>query len=204
MWRRVAVGEHSPTCRSNLAPLSSGSWRQSLHNNHNPHIWNPSICIFISCLLFCCVFIFSPVPCFKTPQSVASLTIRNQISQLYKTTNILEFNILSSVHLDIKKVKWPRYRPDVAQRVCTGIALLFHNRGTRRGWVVSSTPRPHFTPGKDPVSILQEAGWSPGPVWTGGKSRPHRDSIPERPARTEWSRGFQEVKVPRLYENGTV
>jgi len=40
-----------------------------------------------------------------------------------------------------------------------------------------------FTPGKDPVPILQEAGWAPGPVWTGGKSRPHRDSIPYRPAR---------------------
>ena len=25
--------------------------------------------------------------------------------------------------------------------------------------MVSSTPRPHFTPGKDPVPILQEAGW---------------------------------------------
>ena len=48
--------------------------------------------------------------------------------------------------------------------------------------MVSSTPRPHFTPGKDPVPILQEAGWAPGPVWTGGKSRPHRDSIPDRPA----------------------
>ena len=40
-------------------------------------------------------------------------------------------------------------------------------------------------PGKDPVSILQEAGWVPGPVWTGGKSRPHRDSIPDRPARSQ-------------------
>jgi len=35
-----------------------------------------------------------------------------------------------------------------------GIALLFHDSGTRRGWVVSNTPRPHFTPGKDPVPIL--------------------------------------------------
>jgi hypothetical protein len=43
-----------------------------------------------------------------------------------------------------------------------GAALLFHDRGTRRGWVVSSTPRPHFTPGKDPVPIVQEAGWAPG------------------------------------------
>ena len=51
--------------------------------------------------------------------------------------------------------------------------------------MVSSTPRPHFTPGKDPIPILQEAGWAPGPVWTGGKSRPHRDSIPDRPARSQ-------------------
>ena len=73
----------------------------------------------------------------------------------------------------------------MAQRVGRGIALLFHDRGTRRGWVVSSKPLPHFTPGKDPVPILQEAGWSPGPVWTGGKSRTHRDSIPDRPARSQ-------------------
>ena len=81
-----------------------------------------------------------------------------------------------------KKIKWSRYRPGVAQRVGTGIALLFHGRSTRRGWMVSSTPRPHFTPRKDPVHILQEAGWATGPVWTGGKSSPHRDPIPGRPA----------------------
>jgi len=50
--------------------------------------------------------------------------------------------------------------------------------------VVSSTPRPHFTPGKDPVTIVQGTGWAPGPVWTVGKSRPHRDSIPDRPTRS--------------------
>ena len=83
------------------------------------------------------------------------------------------------------KAKWSPYRPGVAQRVGRGIALLFHDRGTRRGWVVSSTPRPHFTPGKDPVPIVQEAGWAPGPVWTDGKSRPHRDSIPDCPARSQ-------------------
>jgi len=83
------------------------------------------------------------------------------------------------------KVKWSRYRPGVAQRVGRGIAVLFHDRGTRRGWVVSSTPPPHSTPGKDTVPILQEAGWALGPVWTGGKSRPHRDSIPYRSARSQ-------------------
>ena len=30
--------------------------------------------------------------------------------------------------------------------------------------------RPLFIPGKDPVSIVQEAGWAPGPVWTGSKN----------------------------------
>jgi len=53
------------------------------------------------------------------------------------------------------------------------------------GGVVRSTPRPHFTPGKDPVPILQEAAWAPGPVWMGGKSCPHWDSILDRPAHSQ-------------------
>ena len=39
--------------------------------------------------------------------------------------------------------------------------------GTRRRWGIIVTPRPLFTPGKDPVPIIQEAEWAPGPVWTG-------------------------------------
>ena len=27
-----------------------------------------------------------------------------------------------------------------------------------------------FTPGKDPVPITQEAGWAPGPVWSGAEN----------------------------------
>jgi hypothetical protein len=83
------------------------------------------------------------------------------------------------------KVKWSSYRPGVTQRVGRGIALFFHYRGNRRGWLVSSTPRPHFTPGKDPVPILQEAGRTLRLVWTGGKSRPHRDPIPDHPAHSQ-------------------
>ena len=36
------------------------------------------------------------------------------------------------------------------------------------GWVVNVTPR--FAPGKDPVPIVQEAGWAPGPVWIDAKN----------------------------------
>jgi hypothetical protein len=52
------------------------------------------------------------------------------------------------------------------------------------GW---STPRPgRFTPGKDPVPIVQEAGWAPGPVWTGPENlAPTGIQSPERPALSE-------------------
>jgi len=103
-----------------------------------------------------------------------------------KTESENLFLITTAVRLLVKLFPifymWSLYRPGLAQRVGRGIALLFHDRGTRRGWVVSSTPRPHITHRKQPVPILQEAGWAPGPVWKGGKSRPHRDSIPDHPA----------------------
>ena len=60
-----------------------------------------------------------------------------------------------------------------AHRGSRGIALPFHYHGTRRGWGVSVTPRPLFTPGKDPV-IRSTGGWV-GPragVGRCGKSRP--------------------------------
>ena len=56
-----------------------------------------------------------------------------------------------------------------AHRRSRGIALLFLDHDTRRGWGVSVTPQPLFTPGKDLVSIVQEVGWAPGPVWTGAE-----------------------------------
>jgi hypothetical protein len=58
--------------------------------------------------------------------------------------------------------------------------------GTRRGWVVSVTPQPLFTPGKDPVPIVQEAGWAPGLVWTGAENlAPTRIWSPDRPAHSQ-------------------
>ena len=66
-----------------------------------------------------------------------------------------------------------------AHRGSRGIALHFRDHGTRRGWGFSVKPRPLFTLGKDPLPIVQEAGWAPGPVWTGAENlAPHRDSIP--------------------------
>ena len=53
-------------------------------------------------------------------------------------------------------------------------------------------------PRKDPVPILQEAGWAPGSVCTGGKSRLHQDSIPDRPAPSHLKNNKQTVFVLRL------
>jgi len=73
-----------------------------------------------------------------------------------------------------------------AHRGSRGTALLFLDYGTRRGWGVSVTPRPHFTPGKDPVPIIQEAGWAPGPIWTGAENlAPTAVRSPDRPARSQ-------------------
>ena len=97
-----------------------------------------------------------------------------------------------------------RYRTDralcikctIAQalRLCTGrtvrrgsrgIALPFHDHGTRRCWAVGVTPLPLY-PEKDPVPIVKEAGWSPGPVRIGTENlAPTGIRSPDRPARRQ-------------------
>jgi hypothetical protein len=64
-----------------------------------------------------------------------------------------------------------------ALRLCTGrtfhrgskcIALSFHDHGTRRGWGVSVTPRPLFTPGKTRYHLYRRLG---GPQGQAGQVR---------------------------------
>jgi len=51
------------------------------------------------------------------------------------------------------------------------------------GLVISVTPRPLFTPGKDLVPTGREAGWAPGPVWTGAENLATTGiRSPDRPA----------------------
>jgi len=57
-----------------------------------------------------------------------------------------------------------------AHRGSRCISLLFLEHGTRRGRAVSVTPWSRFTPGRDPVPSVQEAGWAPEPVWKGAKN----------------------------------
>jgi hypothetical protein len=95
------------------------------------------------------------------------------------------FKLLGARRVKVKRKRWraPLYRPCTAHRGSRVIALPFLDHGTRRGWVVSVTPRPLFTPGKDPVPVVQEAGWAPGPVWTGAENLAYTGiRFPDRPA----------------------
>jgi hypothetical protein len=76
------------------------------------------------------------------------------------------------------RVKAPYNRPPRAPRGSRGIAILILNLGARRGWTVSTTPRPLY-PRERPGTHCT-GGWV-GPragLEAYEKSLPHRDSIP--------------------------
>ena len=96
-------------------------------------------------------------------------------------------------HLSDKIIR--KVKCTLVLRLCTGrtthrgsrgIALLFLDHGNRRGWGISVAPRPLFTPGKDPVPIVQEAGWALGPVWSGAENLASTGiRSPDCPARSQ-------------------
>jgi hypothetical protein len=77
----------------------------------------------------------------------------------------------------------------MAHRGSSGIALPFHDHGTRRGWGVTVTPRPLSTPGKKPVPIVQKAVWAPGLVRTGAPWFDPRTVQPVVSRYTDWATG---------------
>ena len=53
-------------------------------------------------------------------------------------------------------------------------------------WVFNATPRPLYPRGRDPVPIVQEAGWASGTVWTVAENiAPTRIRSSDHPARSE-------------------
>ena len=60
------------------------------------------------------------------------------------------------------KVKWSRYRPGVAQGVGRGIALLNHDRGTRRGEWSAARPGRSLPPEKTRYPFYRRLGGPQG------------------------------------------
>ena len=97
---------------------------------------------------------------------------------------------LQGCYKQVKKIKCTLVQATgmgrTAHRVSRGIALPFHDHGTRRWWGVSVTSWPFFTLGKDQVPIVQEAGWAPGLVWTSVENlAPTGIRSPDRPAHSQ-------------------
>ena len=74
------------------------------------------------------------------------------------------------------------------------------------GGEVSASRPGRFLPRKNPVPAVLEAGWVPGPVWTGAENLAPPTGIrsPDRPARSQsylslFSHIIQNVKMLYLY-----
>ena len=60
-----------------------------------------------------------------------------------------------------------------------------------------------LSPGNDPVPIVQEAGWAPGPVWTGAENLAVTGiRSPDRPARSVVAIPT-ELSRPTTFQQGT-
>ena len=103
--------------------------------------------------------------------------IRQMDCQLYSSVNYVKYTLVQALRL---------CTDCTARSGSRGIALPFHDYDTRRWWGVSVTPRPLFTPWKDPVPIAQEAVWAPGAVWTGAENLASPEiRSPDPPARSQ-------------------
>jgi hypothetical protein len=99
--------------------------------------------------------IITPVEYTSTePQGSASVILKCETNSIHLP---LRHTFPGRESIGNVKVKQSCYRPELAQRVGRGIAIPFRDLGTRRGCVVSITPRPLY-----PVPTVQEAGWAQG------------------------------------------
>jgi hypothetical protein len=75
---------------------------------------------------------------------------------------------------------------DVTEGLVEVKLYSFFNIVARCGWVVNATPQPLYPIDRNPVPIVQEAGWVTEPVWTGVENlTPIGIRSPDRPARNK-------------------
>jgi len=135
-----------------------------------------------------------PIGCVETSLANCQPTPRNiprewRLQLLRWNPEILskDFTAFKKILFCIRDTTWVWFVSPFAKlskaitSVGRGIALLFHDRGTRRGWVVSSTPRPHFTPGKTRYPLYRRLNGPRASLDRCGKSHPYQDFDPRTP-----------------------
>jgi hypothetical protein len=99
--------------------------------------------------------------------------------------NLCSLTVCVTVRFIGKQVS-PFLQATKALRERRGIALLCFYTSALEGGGWSASRPSHILPRKDPVPIVQEAGWAPGPVWRGAENlAPTGIRPPDRPARSQ-------------------
>ena len=97
-----------------------------------------------------------------TPSGIEPATFRFVVQHLNHCATAVPY-----IYIKGKKVKQSRYRPGVTQRVGRCIALLFHDRGTRRGEWSAARPGRTLPPGKSQYPFYRRLG---GPQSRSGRA----------------------------------
>ena len=116
-----------------------------------------------------------------------NLTRRDRHSRLFSERKGSRRQPGGRIKLKVKvKVNLTLEQATKAQRGSRGIAPIFFNLGSRGGGGQRHATPDRCTPGKDPVPVVQEAGWATEPVWTGEeKIVPTGIRSSDRPARSK-------------------
>jgi len=139
----------------------------------------PAVCMRnVSCSLF--VQTFSRF----CPQHALYCVEKKHMFQMKPTrcTLLLSIFISTSVHVSDNYVSIIRRTYCIYATLCRGCCLVC--RPALEGASGQQQAPAATYPREKPGTQFQEAVWAPGSVWTGGTSRPHRGSIPDRPVRS--------------------
>jgi hypothetical protein len=174
-----------------IAPQHTLQFLSLPHNPQSPPIIHqlPAPSLTRCCLSVHCLPTLLPPITHNTTRYFfrSDITHSMQVAQ----TNYSNKSASTSQHITTRflyptvKVKVILYRPPRAQRGSRGIALLILDLGARRGWVVTTTPRPLY-PRKRPGTHC--TGCWVGPrvgLDVCDKSRPTGIRSPDRPARSQ-------------------
>jgi len=126
--------------------------------------------------ILCIYFLSSIPPCNNYPFFTRSVQLISILLQHHISKHSVHYCTL---------VKWSRYRPGVAQRVGRIIALLFHDRDTRRRCSGQKHAPAALYPRERPGTYFT-GGWvGPRAGLEGRKISTHWDSIPDRPVHSQ-------------------
>ena len=137
MWSYVNVAEFQRP----LWSFSSALNKESRNHFHKLVFAFPTVHKFKKNL-------WDPQGHFSVNRSVLHLRYHSQTSSAHSLLPFLRRHVCV----------WSCYRPGVAQRVGRGIALLFHDRGTRRGKWSSARPGRTSPPGKTRYPFYRRLG----------------------------------------------